>query len=109
MAGFARAALVNGAAGIVGFDKQERPFAVLGFTVAHGKIVGIDILSDPVRLHELDCRFSRIKRMISLRPINVTCYRPEHKAETHKKIVEDASPRVRAGGSMVPESLNPVK
>src|SRR5215467_10622257 len=25
-------------------------------------------------------------------------YRPEHKAETHKKIVEDASRRVRAGG-----------
>src|SRR5215470_8573991 len=25
-------------------------------------------------------------------------YRPEHKAETHKKIVEDAARRVRAGG-----------
>ena len=31
-------------------------------------------------------------------PISVMRYRPEHKAETHKKIVEDASRRVRAGG-----------
>ena len=54
MVGFARAALVNGAAGIVSFDKQERPLAVLGFTVAHGKIVEIDILADPARLQELD-------------------------------------------------------
>jgi len=47
-------ALVNGAAGIVGFDQQGRPFAVMGFTVAHGKIVAIDILADPARLRELD-------------------------------------------------------
>ena len=54
IAGFARTALVNGAAGIVGFDKQRRPFSVMGFTVAHGKIVGIDILADPARLSELN-------------------------------------------------------
>jgi hypothetical protein len=46
LAGFARAALVNGAAGIVGFDTHGRPFAVVGFTVARGKIVEIDIFAD---------------------------------------------------------------
>jgi len=54
IAAFDRTALVNGAAGIVGFDKQGRPFSVMGFTVAHGKIVGIDILADPARVRELD-------------------------------------------------------
>jgi RNA polymerase sigma-70 factor, ECF subfamily len=54
LAGFARAALVNGAAGIVAFDTQGRPFSVMGFTVARGKIVEIDILADPARLRQLD-------------------------------------------------------
>jgi RNA polymerase sigma-70 factor, ECF subfamily len=54
LAGFARAALVNGAAGIAAFDTQGRPVSVMGFTVARGKIVEIDILADPARLRQLD-------------------------------------------------------
>jgi len=48
-----RVALVNGTLGIVVFV-GGRPFSVLGFTVAHGRIVEIDILADPVRLARLD-------------------------------------------------------
>jgi RNA polymerase sigma-70 factor, ECF subfamily len=51
---FARPAQVNGAAGIVVFDESGRPFSVLGFIVAAGKIVEIDILADPSRLSHLD-------------------------------------------------------
>ena len=54
VAGFARRALVNGAAGIVGFDPQGRPFSIMGFTVRSGKIVEIDVLADPERLRRLD-------------------------------------------------------
>jgi len=50
----ARPALVNGAAGIVGFDSKGEPFSVMGFTVREGRIVAIDILADPVRLRRLD-------------------------------------------------------
>ena len=50
----ARPALVNGAAGIVGFSTHGRPFSVTGFTVVGGKILEIDILSDPVRIDQLD-------------------------------------------------------
>jgi RNA polymerase sigma-70 factor (ECF subfamily) len=50
---FGRQALVNGAAGIV-VAPGGRPFAVLGFTVARGKIVEIDVLADPERLARLD-------------------------------------------------------
>jgi len=46
-------ALVNGAAGMVTFV-DGRPFSVLGFTVADGKIVEIDVLADPARLREMD-------------------------------------------------------
>ena len=46
-------ALVNGAAGVVVFV-GGRPFSVMGFTVAAGKIVAIDILADPARLCQLD-------------------------------------------------------
>ena len=46
-------ALVNGAPGVVTFAGEE-PFAVLGFTVARGKIVELNILSDPARLRRLD-------------------------------------------------------
>jgi RNA polymerase sigma-70 factor (ECF subfamily) len=53
LAGGARRALVNGAAGLVVFA-GERPFAVLGFTVRGGRIVAIDILADPKRLDGLD-------------------------------------------------------
>ncbi|SCG46100.1 RNA polymerase sigma factor SigJ [Micromonospora inositola] len=50
---FARPALVNGAAGVV-VVVQGRPVSVMGFTVAAGKIVAIDVLSDPERLGRLD-------------------------------------------------------
>jgi RNA polymerase sigma-70 factor (ECF subfamily) len=50
---FARPALINGAAGFV-VVPGERAVAVLGFTVAHGRIVGMDVLADPDRLRDLD-------------------------------------------------------
>jgi RNA polymerase sigma factor (sigma-70 family) len=46
-------ALVNGAAGVVVMT-NGRPFVVMGFTVARGKIVEIDCLLDPDRLARLD-------------------------------------------------------
>jgi RNA polymerase sigma factor (sigma-70 family) len=49
----ARPALVNGAAGLV-VAAQGRPLSVMGFTVAGGRIVEIDILADPGRLRRLD-------------------------------------------------------
>jgi RNA polymerase sigma-70 factor (ECF subfamily) len=49
----ARPALVNGTAGFV-VAPRGRPVAVAGFTVAHGKIVEIDLLADPARLRGLD-------------------------------------------------------
>ncbi len=49
---FSRLALVNGAAGIL-VASEEQTFAVLGFTVADGRIVAIDILADPARLEHL--------------------------------------------------------
>jgi len=51
---YARPALVNGAAGIVVFDKGGRPVSVLGFIVARQRIVEIDILVDPSRLRQID-------------------------------------------------------
>jgi RNA polymerase sigma-70 factor, ECF subfamily len=53
LARFARPALVNGTAGFV-VAPRGRPVAVAGFTVAHGRIVEIDLLADPARLGELD-------------------------------------------------------
>jgi RNA polymerase sigma-70 factor (ECF subfamily) len=53
---FARVAqpvLVNGAAGMV-LAAEGRPFAVMAFTVRHGKIAEIDILADSERLRRLD-------------------------------------------------------
>jgi hypothetical protein len=46
-------ALVNGAAGVV-ITIDGRPVSVMGFTVADGRIVEIDALSDPARLAALD-------------------------------------------------------
>lgn len=46
-------ALVNGAAGVVA-TRDGRPFSVMGFTVANGKIVGIDVLADPERVERLN-------------------------------------------------------
>ena len=42
----ARPALINGAAGFV-VVPGERAVAVIGFTVAHGRIVAMDMLADP--------------------------------------------------------------
>jgi RNA polymerase sigma-70 factor (ECF subfamily) len=53
LAPYVRPALVNGVAGAV-VAPQGRPFAVMAFTVRHGKIVAIDALGDPDRLRELD-------------------------------------------------------
>jgi RNA polymerase sigma-70 factor, ECF subfamily len=50
---FARPVLVNGTAGFV-VARGGRPTVVAGLTVAHGKIVEIDLLTDPERLRELD-------------------------------------------------------
>jgi RNA polymerase sigma factor (sigma-70 family) len=50
---FARPALVNGTAGFVVIPR-DRPVAVVGFTVASGRIVEIDVLADPARLRQLD-------------------------------------------------------
>ena len=48
-----RPALVNGAAGVVVTAGGE-PVAVIGFTVARGKIVEIDAITDPERLVQLN-------------------------------------------------------
>jgi RNA polymerase sigma-70 factor, ECF subfamily len=50
----ARAALVNGVAGIVSWLPNGQPFSVMGFTVRRQRIVEIDILADPARLRALD-------------------------------------------------------
>src|SRR6266516_3109000 len=47
-----RPALVNGAAGVV-VTVRGRPFAVMGFTVAEGKIVEIDAIADPERVRRI--------------------------------------------------------
>jgi hypothetical protein len=49
-----RPALVNGAAGIVSWSPDGRPFSVMGFTVRDGKIVEIEVIADPERLSRLD-------------------------------------------------------
>jgi RNA polymerase sigma-70 factor (ECF subfamily) len=48
-----RPALVNGVSGLVNTRDGEL-FSVMSFTVAHGKITAIEILSDPDRLAALD-------------------------------------------------------
>ena len=45
-------ALVNGAAGVV-VTVAGRPFAVMGFIVAEGKIVEIDVIADPERVRRV--------------------------------------------------------
>ena len=46
--------LVNGNIGLVSRRSDGRVFSVLGFTIAAGKVVEIDILADPERLGRLD-------------------------------------------------------
>lgn len=52
LAPFVRPALVNGVAGVV-VAPHGRPFSIIAFTVAGGKIVAIDALADPARVWEL--------------------------------------------------------
>jgi len=49
LAPLARPALVNGAAGAV-VGPLDRPFAVVGFTVSGGRIVEIDLITNPAKL-----------------------------------------------------------
>jgi len=46
--------LVNGPVGLLERRPDGRLFAVIGFTIARGKIVEMDILADPERLKRLD-------------------------------------------------------
>jgi RNA polymerase sigma-70 factor (ECF subfamily) len=48
-----RPVLVNGLAGVV-VTLDDRPMSIMGFTVAGGRIVAIDALTDPERLSRLD-------------------------------------------------------
>ena len=50
---FAQPALVNGAAGAV-WAPDGQPRVAFAFTIARGKITGIEIIADPARLHQLD-------------------------------------------------------
>jgi RNA polymerase sigma-70 factor (ECF subfamily) len=50
---FVRPVLVNGVAGVL-VAPQGRPFSVMAFTVAGGKVVAIDALADPARLKRLE-------------------------------------------------------
>jgi RNA polymerase sigma factor (sigma-70 family) len=46
--------LVNGSIGILSRRPDGRPFSVLGFTIAGGQIVEMNILADPERVSRLD-------------------------------------------------------
>jgi len=46
--------LVNGNMGVVSRLPDGRVLSVIGFTIADGKVVEMDILADPDRLSRLD-------------------------------------------------------
>jgi RNA polymerase sigma-70 factor (ECF subfamily) len=46
--------LVNGNIGVLTRLPDGRLFSVIGFTIASGKLVEMDILADPERLSRLD-------------------------------------------------------
>jgi RNA polymerase sigma factor (sigma-70 family) len=50
---YARPAIVNGNAGVI-VVPATKPIAVVGFTVAGGRIVEIDLVADPVKLRRID-------------------------------------------------------
>src|SRR6266540_4120623 len=54
LASSSQVVLVNGNIGLVARRPDGRLFAVLGFTIAGGRVVEIDILADPDRLRRLD-------------------------------------------------------
>jgi RNA polymerase sigma-70 factor, ECF subfamily len=45
--------LVNGAAGVLSWLPNGRPLSVMGFTIREGKIVEIDVISNPTRLRRI--------------------------------------------------------
>jgi RNA polymerase sigma factor (sigma-70 family) len=49
-----RAVLVNGLPGIMSWREDGTPLAVIAFTVVDGRIAGITVLADPVRLASMD-------------------------------------------------------
>jgi len=51
-ASFARPAVVNGSAGLI-VVPRDRPIAVIGFAIARGRIVEIDLIADPEKLRGL--------------------------------------------------------
>lgn len=53
---FVRPVLVNGVVGVL-VAPQRKPFSVMAFTVAGGRIVAMDALADPDRLERLLSRF----------------------------------------------------
>jgi RNA polymerase sigma-70 factor (ECF subfamily) len=54
LAAHARRAIVNGAPGLVVLDDSGSLRTVIGFTVAGGKIVELDVFVDAARLGRLD-------------------------------------------------------
>jgi RNA polymerase sigma factor (sigma-70 family) len=50
---FGQLGLVDGAVGII-LAPRGRLFLVMAFTITHGKIVAIDVIANPERLHRLD-------------------------------------------------------
>src|SRR5204862_2507896 len=50
LAPFARPAIVNGAAGAIVVPPAGRPIAVVGFTVANGRIVEINLIANPDKI-----------------------------------------------------------
>jgi RNA polymerase sigma-70 factor (ECF subfamily) len=55
---FARPATVNGAAGLI-VVARDRPIAVLGFTIAHDRIVELDLVADPDKLSGVTAAITR--------------------------------------------------
>jgi RNA polymerase sigma factor (sigma-70 family) len=52
-AAYARPAIVNGTAGAIVVPAGKKPIAVVGFTVADGRIVEIDVIADRAKLRRL--------------------------------------------------------
>ena len=54
-ASFTRPAIVNGGPGVI-VQAPGRPTAVIGFTVARGRIVAIDVVGDPAKVRAADLK-----------------------------------------------------
>jgi RNA polymerase sigma factor (sigma-70 family) len=53
VARYSRSVVVNGGAGILTWTPDGRPYSIMAFAIARGRIVEIDILADPARLDRL--------------------------------------------------------